>query len=309
MTIKFQAKHKSGFIINSPLTPFIFPDGAAHVKGADLDTYEDNLEYQIADVRGLSHDDLFTLAMWANACDERGEDKVLILPYLPGARMDRGLPEGAAVYSWFLLNDVAPTQIITIDPHSPGATKFYDNYDLRKKTKFTVFPVERILRKEIQDPTQDTHADTYVGVIAPDHGAIDRATWAATAMGVPVYRAEKKRDFDTGTLSGFGMVDELPGGGKLLIVDDICDGGGTFNGLADAIDIGRDRLDLWITHGIFSKGFSALRRRFGVIHTTDSYYGEDEDGFVIGTNRPADPDLVKVHKLTPYLYPEINPRG
>jgi ribose-phosphate pyrophosphokinase len=301
MTIHFQAKHPTGFTINSPLQPLVFPDGAVHITGADDETEYD---YQIADVRGMSHDDLFTLAMWGNACDNRGEDKVIILPYLPGARMDRGNPEGAHVYAWFILNDIAPTQLITIDPHSERATTFYQNYQHNGRGKFTVFPVERIIRKEIQDPTQDTRPDTYVGVIAPDHGAVARATAAAEAMGVPVYRAEKKRDFATGKLSGFGMVDELPEQGKLLIVDDLCDGGGTFLGLAEATGLQKERLDLWVTHGIFSKGLDPLVGHFGTVHTTDSYYtGGDHN-----LRERGDSDLfrLKVHKLTPYLYPEIN---
>jgi ribose-phosphate pyrophosphokinase len=290
MTIHFQAKHPTGFTIESPLQPLVFPDGAVHIKGADDPTIFD---YQIADVRGLSHDDLFTLAMWAEACSDREEHKVLILPYLPGARMDRGVPAGAFVYGDFIRRMIRPTKLITIDPHSPDALNAFPYA--------TVFPVERIIRHEVQDPSRDVPNSTYVGVIAPDHGAIDRATRAAHAMGVPVYRAEKKRDFATGKLSGFGMVDELPGTGKLLIVDDLCDGGGTFIGLAEATGLPRDRVDLWVTHGVFSKGFEGLKKHFGVIHTTDSYTPLEP----LDLTWQIDKGRVKVHKLTPYLYPEI----
>lgn len=296
MTIHFQAKHPTGFTIDSPLQPLVFPDGAVHITGADNET---KFDYQIADIRGLSHDELFVLAMWAEACEQRDEPKVLILPYLPGARMDRGVPNGSAVYGSFISTYINPNLLITIDPHSPAALSAFH--------QAKVFPVERIIRHEIQDPTNDTKPDTYVGVIAPDHGAIDRANAAAHAMGVPLYRAEKKRDFATGKLSGFGMVDELPDKGKLLIVDDLCDGGGTFNGLAEAIGLGPERLDLWVTHGVFSKGVSILEPHFGVVHTTDSYYPGDSfalRGAAFEEKRAIDFEL-KVHKLTPYLYPEI----
>ena len=291
MTIKFQVKTLQGWTIDSPLTPIIFPDGAAHIQNADTPT---EYEYHIADVRGLDHTDLFTLAMYGEAVMERGERLVLILPYLPGARMDRGNPVGAAVYHDFIHSVVEPSQIITIDPHSQAAADFYERGSIYDAV-FTVFPVERIIRKEVQDASRDSKANaTYAGVIAPDKGAHDRAAAAATVMGVPVYHGGKTRDFNTGKLTGFHMEDELPDEGRFLIVDDIGDGMGTFKGLADVTGLGSDRLDLWVTHLILSKGEVGLRERFGVIHTTDSYWEDDSS------------DFIKVHRLTPYLYPEIS---
>lgn len=266
MTIKFRAKTLPGWEVDSPLKGLLFPDGAAHVSGADTAT---KFSYQIAQVQGMSHDDLFTLAMWAKVAQERGEQTALVLPYLPGARMDRGIPTGAKVYADFLGEFVNPDVTITLDPHSDLALSYFDGA-LRN---LSIFPVERIIRREIQDPSSDERAQPYVGVIAPDAGAVDRASRAAKVMGVPVYQAEKKRDFATGKLSGFGMKDELPSEGKLLIVDDICDGGGTFLGLADALDLPRERLSLWVSHGIFSGKANLLTQRFGAIHTTDSHTG------------------------------------
>lgn len=301
MTLHFQAKHPSGFTVDSPLQPFVFPDGAVHIKGTDNATVYD---YQIAVATGMSHDDLFTLAMWADAAKEREEKTVLILPYLPGARMDRGTPLGAFVYANFLGEIVNPDQTIVIDPHSQAAVDYFSSA-LRH---FTVFPVERVIRRAVQDPSTDSKPNsTYQGVIAPDKGAHDRAAAAAKVMGnLPVYTGGKTRDFETGKITGFHMEDELPAEGRFLIVDDICDGGGTFNALAEATGVGRDRIDLWVTHGIFSKGLSELRKNFGVIHTTDSYYAEDGNGLIVGTRYAADPDLVKVHKIAGYLYSDID---
>lgn len=302
MSIHFQAKVEAGFTVDSPLQPVVFPDGAVHIKGADDPQV---FKYQIANVTGLSHDELFTLAMWSEVCREREEKMVLILPFLPGARMDRGVPEGTLIYAEFIATMVRPDQLITIDPHSPQWVYRYNSFADRPAT---VFPVERVIRNVLQDPAQDTvQNNTYQGIIAPDKGAHDRAAAAAKVMGnLPVYTAGKTRDFETGKLTGFHMEDELPDEGRFLIVDDICDGGGTFIGLAEATGLAWDRLDLWVTHGIFSKGLSTLRRNFGTIHTTDSFYAEDEYGHIAGTSWNADPDLVKAHKLVSYLYGEID---
>ncbi|QIG57935.1 phosphoribosyl pyrophosphate transferase [Microbacterium phage PauloDiaboli] len=302
MTLHFQAKVEQGFTVHSPLQPLVFPDGAVHIKGADS---SQEYQYQIADVRGMSHDDLFTLAMWADAVDDREEKKVLLLPYLPGARMDRGVPTGAFVYADFIHTMIRPDQIVTLDPHSEAALQFYLD---DSETSVKVFPVERIIRSRVQDPSTDSKANyTYQGVIAPDKGAHDRAAAAAHVMGnLPVYTGGKTRDFDTGKILGFHVEDELPDEGRFLIVDDICDGGGTFLALAEATGLPKERLDLWVTHGIFSKGLSGLRQHFGVVHTTNSFYAEDGDGKIAGTGFNADPDFVKVHDITAALHGEIS---
>lgn len=301
MTLAFRAKTLPGWTVDSPLQPLVFPDGAVHINGIDAPL---NYQYQIAIATGLSHDDLFTLAMWAEACSARGENTVLILPYLPGARMDRGEVIGARVYAEYLGQFVNPDQTIVIDPHSEDALEFFEDA-LRN---VTVFPVERIIRNEVQDATSDSKPMPYTGVIAPDKGAHERASRAARLMGVPVYQAGKVRNFDTGKLSGFEMLDELPGTGKLLIVDDICDGGGTFLGLAEVTGLPKDRLDLWVTHGIFSKGVHVLADHFGIIHTTDSYYNGDS-WKLDDVERPGKAAInfeLKVHRLSAYLEPEIN---
>lgn len=303
MTITFRAKTVHGWTVDAPFKPIVFPDGAVHIQ--ETEAPRGIFSHQIAVVTGMSHDDLFTIAMWAQACAVRGEPTVLILPYLPGARMDRGDVIGAQIYAEYLGHLVNPDLTIVIDPHSEAALEFYKSA-LRN---VVVFPVERIIRREVQDASTDSKPNhTYVGVIAPDKGAHDRAAAAAKVMGVPVYQAEKTRDFETGKLSGFRMVDVPPAKGKLLIVDDICDGGGTFLGLAEATGLPKDRLDLWVTHGIFSKGFSELRKHFGAIHTTDSYMSDSSTYFPSGVpgTHVVDHDFVKIHKLMPYFEPEIS---
>jgi ribose-phosphate pyrophosphokinase len=303
MTIRFQSKHKSGFTVDSPFTAFTFPAGEAHLKVPENYNPADYL-YHIADVRGHDPQDLFHLAMWRDAIlswdDEHPDiDHVtpayVILPYLPGARADRGIPVGALIYADFI-NSLEADRVITIDPHSP--------FMVNQVWNSTVFPFERIIKNEIQDVESDTKPQTYVGVIAPDKGAVERATRAAAVMGVPVYLAGKTRDFETGKLTGFHMEDSLPAEGKFLLVDDICDGGGTFVGLAEAIkETNPDvELDLWVTHGVLSQGMVKLNDHFGTIHTTNSYFGAGK-GLEYGALQHRG-ELV-VHDVTPYLYGEI----
>jgi ribose-phosphate pyrophosphokinase len=296
MSIKFRAKTKVGFTVDLPFETFTYPAGEAEIKvTGDFDP--SIYEYFIADVRGYDSHTLFHLAMFSELVDDYGIDWNLFLPYIPGARADRGKPFGAWVYAKFILS-LEPHHIVVLDPHSPVSANFL-NGQREQGTQLDVFPVSRIIKREVQDGSSDSRPQPYVGVIAPDHGAVDRARAAAVAMGVPVYLAGKTRDFETGKLSGFHMEDELPAEGKLLIVDDICDGGGTFIGLAEATGLTRDRVDLWVTHGVFSKGFGDLLSHFGKIHTTNSYFSD------VFYEKHLE-GVLDVHDVTPYLYEALH---
>ena len=67
-----------------------------------------------------------------------------------------------------------------------------------------------------------------------------------------------------------------------IVVDDICDGGGTFIGLAKLLKgRGAIKCTLAVTHGLFTKGFDKLADHFDEIGhfgcvsqlTTNRYYG------------------------------------
>jgi len=60
-------------------------------------------------------------------------------------------------------------------------------------------------------------------------------------------------------------------GKNCLIVDDICDGGGTFMGLAEKLQEKQaGHLFLAVSHGIFSQGLSELQKHFKQIFCTNS---------------------------------------
>jgi len=120
-------------------------------------------------------------------------------------------------------------------------------------------------------------------VVAPDAGATKRCERFAKAVGAAgVIQCLKKRDTKTGQLSGFTCTADVSGK-KLLILDDICDGGGTFVGLASELFTAK-QLDLAVVHGIFTKGTGQLGSIYNKIYTTDSYYGEVPENLKINEN-------------------------
>jgi ribose-phosphate pyrophosphokinase len=260
--ITFKAKEASGEIINSALTPFLFPAGEAHTKREERRDLEPVEIAILQPETGTINDDLFQLAMWVRTIDDStsgSTKKVAVLPYVPAARMDRGVPFGLDVYTTFL-NGLNIDQTIIFDPHSQVAPQ------LLKPDLSVVYPEDFFAQKNMLG-----ELGKYDGIIAPDKGAVDRATSVASLTNIPIYMAEKTRDFATGKLTGFKL-DGLPLDGTYLIVDDICDGGGTFLGLAAELGLPREQLDLYVSHGVFS-GLSRenLPKSFGKVHTTNSY--------------------------------------
>lgn len=274
MSIQFRSRVEQGWHIDSAVEPFQFPGGEWHLRTPENETPT------VAIVRGASADDLVILALWADWAHSKGVPAVAHIPYLPAARADRGTPFGAQVYA-NLINAAGLDEVVIFDPHSPVAPKLINNV--------RVVNSDHLIRNAVFG--RHGLSFEYTGIIAPDKGAVERAKRVADLMKLPLYTATKHRDEATGKLSEFHAPENLPDEGRFLIVDDICDGGGTFMGLAAALNVGRDRLSLWVSHGIFSGRANTLPEQFGAIYTTDSHPGarrEDVGAHVIA--------------LDPYLY-------
>lgn len=247
--------------------PFTFPGGEHHLK--DIPTTFDDPVW-IADVRGADVNDLVKAALLADVAHQRQEPFVLMLPYLPAARADRGQPLGVRVYA-DLINSMNPQQVITIDAHSPVSHRYYRNLIALDPT-----PLAGRAILTVHGPGRSLY---YQGVIVPDKGAVGRAeSVAAFISDVQVFRAEKDRDFTTGRINSIKMVDELDPTHRYLVIDDICDGGATFRQLAEATGLPKEQLGLWVTHGIFSGQATSLRQHYQHIYTTDSHPGHNRVG-------------------------------
>lgn len=283
--ITFKAKTASGEFIKSALTPFTFPAGEAHTKREEQRDLEPTEIAIIQPDANSIHDDLFQLAMWGNYISQenyatKGSTKrVLILPYFPGARADRGQPFGLEVYADFI-GTLILDQIIIFDPHSEETVRQLKGSDVGGH--ITVVHSDELF----DQVTMRAVLNQYDGIIAPDKGAVKRATAMADLAELPVFTATKKRDEGTGKLSGFTM-EGLDPQKTYLIVDDICDGGGTFLGLAEASGLGPESIDLYVSHGVFSKNaLLNLSEKFAYIYTTNSY--------APSRNLDIDPVLVSV---------------
>ena len=184
--------------------------------------------------------DFAALAQWV--AFHASARPVLVMPYLPSARGDHDATYDAQGVAR-LTAATGIRDVIAADPHSPAWPTCAADHGA---TVHAISATELIAGSSLA-------ATAWGGVIAPDKGAVDRAGAVAGALGVPLLTAGKVRDPKTGKLSGFTAPADLRDG-KYLLVDDICDGGGTFAGLAQAVaesdaDV---EMHLWVTHGLFT---------------------------------------------------------
>lgn len=240
---------------------FFFPGGEPHVKIPSIDDYE---VFVRANIRN-AEDFMITVAL-LDALKTQRRYVYLFCPYFPGARQDRNpggtTPLTVDMYAHMLQPYV--DMLIVFDVHSPAAVHYISKYF--GHTRF-YFPWEI--------PHQHFDQD-YVGVIAPDKGAVDRAKSFQHRHfpGSKLIVANKVRDFDTGHITGY-EIDDVPVEGKWLVIDDICDGGWTFNELAKTFAATQkgslSEIHLYVSHGIFSKGITNIDPLYNKIYTTDSF--------------------------------------
>ena len=187
----------------------------------------------------------------------------LDLPYVPYSRQDRVCAEGDAFGLKVFadqLNALNLNRVVIFDSHSDVAPALINNcIHLEAKSLFTL---------------NTQFLARYSHLVSPDAGAYKKVNSIASISNLPVIPALKTRDTSTGRLSNTVLVTtEVKNPSRLLIIDDICDGGYTFILLAQEIkklypDV---PLDLYVSHGFFSKGIDPLLKAgISNIFTTNS---------------------------------------
>lgn len=244
---------------------FTFSGGEPHIKiNPDFDV---NQAVTITH-RLNSFNDLGLLCLTVDAL-RRMEVKVisLFIPYFPAARQDRvmikGEPLSVKVYA-DIINGMQLEKVFVFDAHSEVTPALVNNCE--------VIPNHTFIQTVIKTIGND------VKLISPDGGALKKIYKVSEFLGgVDVVECSKSRDVKTGKLSGFKVYEDDLQGIDCLIVDDICDGGGTFVGLAEELKSkNAGKLYLAVSHGIFNKGFEVLDC-FEKIFTTNSFKDFDEE--------------------------------
>lgn len=186
------------------------------------------------------------------------EKIVLSLPYVPYARYDRTMlnPDSFSLQVFAnLLNLLNFDEVIVQDCHSEVTTDLINN---------CINLSQYQLIKDVFD------FSSYDLIVAPDKGSLFKVARIAKLLNKELIICNKVRDQTTGSLSlSYDILSRtnIIKGKNVLILDDICDGGGTFM-LAgkELLKYDPNNLGLCITHGIFSKGVDTLKEVFDEIY-------------------------------------------
>lgn len=252
---------------------FTFSGGEPHIKiNPDFDVSE-----PVTITHRINSFNDFGLLLLAIDALKRMDVKLInvFIPYFPAARQDRvmisGEPLSVKVYA-DILNSLKLNKVTVFDAHSEVTPALLDNCEVIPNHAFIAEVLEKI-GKEVK-------------LISPDGGALKKIYKVSEYFGgVEVVECSKSRDVKTGKLSGFKVYNDDLKGMDCLIVDDICDGGGTFVGLAEELKKkNAGKLYLAVSHGIFNKGFDVFQKDFEKIFTTNSF-------------REFDNEMVEVVKL------------
>ena len=232
----------------------IFPDGEPHIVLGDI-----NRKDSVTVVCRIANpNDLYILLQVADILSRHEVIFTLQIYYLMSMRMDRVISFNESFSLKVvanLINSMGAESVHVLEPHSGKVQDLIDKYwgDM-----FVQMP----------------NFTGYIPVF-PDAGAAERHEY----MGEHKLICSKTRNPETGKLEGFSIENpelleneeliDMP----LVVIDDLCDAGGTFVGVASKIrEINPNRrLAIFVTHMVNPKGITALSENYDEVYFTNSY--------------------------------------
>lgn len=184
----------------------------------------------------------------------------LNMHYLPYARQDRVCNEGEShnlkVFCE-LVNNLKYNIVYVADPHSNVALALINN--LVVIDQYEIF---RGIKSSFREWT----------IVAPDNGATKKCEEFAKKVGAAgVITFSKNREMSTGEITSLTPNQKIEDNGNYLVLDDLCDGGRTFIELAKYFSNTECKIELAVTHGIFSYGVEVVASEFDHVYTTNSF--------------------------------------
>lgn len=242
---------------------WVFPGGEVGVKIDDIYIKVDD-QVLISATGILTSEDLFVLVNLTDAVrrlKNTEKDTCVFLPYMPYARQDRVCHPGesfALRESIYFLAQMDIEKLMVLDLHSQVSRNILQN--------IAMYDVEEIPQHQraLQVLKSWSSVYRYNFIVSPDAGAAEKAKLLMPHI---------PHVYFTKTRSGSAVIyNDYPSDqiyGNVLVVDDICDGGATFLALGEMLrrtQPGIEEMDLYVSHGIFSKGVDKLGEMYNNIY-------------------------------------------
>ncbi len=245
------------------------------IRGKDLyilvDICNHSLEYTMNGYTNyMSPDDHYQdLKRVIAACSGHAYRINVIMPFLYEGRQHKrtGTESLDCAYALEELRNMGVSNIITFDAHDPRVQNSipldgFDNY-----TPFYQF-IQALIQSE-KDLIIDKE---HMIVISPDEGALDRAIYFATVMGVDTGMFYKRRDYST-IVNGKNPIvaHEFLGsdiqGKDIIIIDDMISSGESMIDTARQLKgMGAKRVFICCTFGLFTNGLEVFDKSYEAGH-------------------------------------------
>lgn len=246
-----------------------FPDGEKHLKINELNR-KNTVEIIC---RICNSDDLFLLMQLSDILNRQCVTVELItVSYLMTMRCDR-LFSFEEAYSLQIvanvINSFNAQAVILIEPHSD-------------KSMFLInSSVPRYLSLNLVPNSSNTI------FCFPDKGAYTRYSNKLYSKFKPIICSKVRNEFD-GSLLEFNIEDkgDYKEGMSICVVDDLCDGGGTFIGIGNLLreKLNPENLILNITHAIQKQGLEKVANVYDEVNITNSYKDWQNEKLPINVN-------------------------
>lgn len=256
------------------------------IRGKDLfllvDVCNHSITYTMNGyINHMSPDDHYQdLKRMIAACNGKARRVNVIMPFLyEGRQHKRNSRESLdCAYALRELRDMGISNFVTFDAHDP---RVQNSIPLNGFDNFTT-PYQFI--KALLGSEDDLIVDKeHLLVISPDEGALDRAIYFASVLGVDTGMFYKRRDYSTivngkNPIVAHEFLGDNIDGKDIIVIDDMISSGGSMIDTAKQLKkMNARRVFICCTFGLFTEGLSAFDKAyeqgyFDKVVTTDLTY-------------------------------------
>ena len=242
----------------------IFVRISENVRGEDV--------YVIQSTSYPANDNLMELLICLDALTRASAQRVTaVLPYFGYARQDRKTDGRTPISAKLVANLISTSgadRVLTLDLHAGQIQGFFD------------VPTDNLVAAPtLAEDIRSRFDLNDLMVVSPDVGGVVRARALASRLGCEIAIVDKRRP-KAGESEVMNIVGDVSGR-RCILVDDICDSGGTLCNAAEALKAkGATAVSAYVTHGVFSR--NAIQRIEG---------SELDEVVACDTIRPRDEDL------------------
>jgi ribose-phosphate pyrophosphokinase len=216
----------------------VFVEIHENVRGEDV--------FVIQSTSYPANDNLMELLITLDALRRASARRVTaVIPYFGYARQDRKSGSRTPISAKLVANlitEAGANRVLTLDLHAGQIQGFFD------------IPVDNLYAAPpFTRDIQERYKDRDIMIVSPDVGGVLRARAIATRLNCDLAIVDKRRE-RAGVSEVMNVIGDVAGR-DCILVDDICDSGGTLcNGAAALMEHGARSASVYTTHGVLSGG-------------------------------------------------------